>query len=138
VTVELPHEGGEPTFYRSVIRSDARLSYGQAARILDGAETFAHVDTLRRLDERARALRERRFARGALRIQTPEVVFEFDGEGGVADARRQGEPEAHALVEEFMIAANEAVAELLSSRNRAALYRVHERPEPQSILLLLG
>ena len=42
---------------------------------------------LRRLDERARELRRRRFARGALRIQTPEVVFEFDGRGGVADAR---------------------------------------------------
>jgi len=138
VTVELPHDGSGPTFYRSVIRSDARLSYGQAARILAGAETFANVETLRRLDERARLLRERRFARGALRIQTPEVAFEFDGRGGVADAKRQGEPEAHALVEEFMIAANEAVAELLSSRNRPALYRVHERPEPQSILLLLA
>jgi ribonuclease R len=138
VTVELPHDGSEPTFYRSVIRSDARLSYGQAARILAGDETFDHVATLRRLDGRARELRTRRFARGALRIETPEVVFEFDGEGGVADARRQGEPEAHALVEEFMIAANEAVAELLASRNRTALYRVHERPEPQSTLLLIG
>ena len=133
VTVELPHDGGEPSFYRSVIRSDARLSYGQAERILAGAEQFAHVETLRRLDERARELRHARFARGALRIQTPEIVFEFDGRGGVADARRQGEPEAHALVEEFMIRANEAVAELLASRNRPALYRVHERPEPQSI-----
>src|SRR5262245_45672929 len=138
VTVELPHDASEPTFYRSVIRSDARLSYAQAARILAGAETIANVETLRRLDERARLLRERRFARGALRIQTPEVVFEFDGRGGVVDASRQGEPEAHALVEEFMIAANEAVAELLSSRNRPALYRVHERPEPQSIALLIG
>ena len=138
VTVELPHDNSEPTFYRSVIRSDARLSYGQAAAIIAGAEEFEHVETLRRLDERARELRRVRFARGALRIQTPEVVFEFDGRGGVADAQRQGEPEAHALVEEFMIRANEAVAELLASRNRSALYRVHERPEPQSILLLLG
>jgi ribonuclease R len=138
VTVELPHDGAEASFYRSVIRSDARLSYGQAARILAGAEDFAHVETLRRLDERARELRRARFARGALRIQTPEIVFDFDGRGGVADAQRQGEPEAHALVEEYMIKANEAVAELLASRNRHALYRVHERPEPQSILLLLG
>ena len=65
-------------------------------------------------------------------------MFEFDGRGGVASARREGEPEAHALVEEFMILANEAVAELLASRNRPALYRVHERPEPQSIELLLA
>ena len=120
-TVELPLNDGEPSFYRSTIRSDARLSYGQAQRILAGTEPFAHADMLRRLDERARELRRRRFARGALRIQTPEAVFDFDGRGGVASAHREGEPEAHALVEEFMIAANEAVAGLLSSRNRASL-----------------
>jgi len=138
VTVELPLDEGEPSFYRSVIRSDARLSYGQAQRILAGAESFPFEDVLRRLDERARELRRRRFARGALRIQTPEVAFEFDGRGGVARARREGEPEAHAVVEEFMIRANEAVAELLASRNRTALYRVHERPDPQSVQLLLA
>jgi ribonuclease R len=137
VTVELPF-AGTPSFYRSVIRSNARLSYGQAQRMLAGAEPFDLLDELRRLDERARELRSRRFARGALRIQTPEIAFDFDGEGGVASARREGEPEAHALVEEFMILANEAVAQLLASRNRVALYRVHERPEPQSIALLLA
>jgi ribonuclease R len=138
VTVELPLDEGVPSFYRSVIRSDARLSYGQAQRILAGAEGFSLVNELRRLDERARELRRRRFARGALRIQTPEVAFDFDGRGGVEAAHRQGEPEAHALVEEFMIGANEAVAELLASRNRVALYRVHERPDPQSVQLLLA
>jgi ribonuclease R len=138
VTVELPLDDGEPTFYRSVIRSDARLSYGEVERILAGGESFPHLDVLRRLDERARELRRRRFARGALRIQTPEVVFDFDGRGGVASATRQGEPEAHALVEEFMVRANEAVAQLLASRNRTTLYRVHERPDPQSVELLLA
>ena len=54
-------------------------------------------------------LRERRFARGALRIETPEIAFAFDGEGGVADAWHESEPHAHALVEELMILANEAV-----------------------------
>ena len=143
VTVELPLDSagsnaGEPAFYRSVIRSDARLSYGQAERIVAGTEPFPLSDDLQRLDARARELRRARFERGALRIQTPEVAFEFDGRGGIASARREGEPEAHALVEEFMIRANEAVASLLASRNRAALYRVHERPEPQSVLLLLA
>jgi ribonuclease R len=138
VTVELPRDESEPAFYRSVIRSDARLSYGQAERIVAGAESSPLADVLHRLDARARELRRARFARGALRIQTPEVSFAFDGRGGVSDAHREGEPEAHALVEELMIRANEAVAALLASRNRNALYRVHERPEPQSILLLLA
>jgi ribonuclease R len=138
VTVELPLDDGEPTFYRSVIRSDARLSYGQAARMLEGKERFEHIDMLRALDTRAKELRRGRFARGALRIETPEITFSFDGRGGVEAAHRESEHEAHALVEEFMILANEAVARFLSSRNRGALYRVHERPDPQSIALLVA
>jgi ribonuclease R len=83
-------------------------------------------------------LRRRRFARGALRVESPEIAFEFDGEGSVARAWREGEPESHALVEELMILANEAVAGLLAGRKREALYRVHEPPDPQAIALLLS
>jgi ribonuclease R len=82
-------------------------------------------------------MREQRFARGALSIETPEINFEFDGKGGVARAWKETEPTAHRLIEELMIAANEAVAELLAGRKRPALYRVHERPDPQAIELLL-
>jgi ribonuclease R len=138
VTVELPPNGAEPLFYRSVIRSDARLSYPQAQRIVDGEEDFAHAELVRRLDATAQEIRRGRFARGALRIESPEIAFAFDGRGGVERAWREAEPQAHALVEEFMILANEAVARLLASRNRDALYRVHERPDPQAITLLLA
>jgi ribonuclease R len=134
VTVELP-PNGEPTFYRSVIRSDARLTYGQAQR----REVPRHVaGELELAASHSAELRRQRFARGALRVERPELEFEFDGEGGVAAATWQGEPEAHALVEELMIAANEAVAGLLSSCRREALYRVHERPDPQAVKLLLA
>jgi len=129
VTVELP-PNGEPRFYRSVIRSDARLTYGQA-EVLDAPA--AVVDALRLNDELARTLRERRFARGALQVQTPEVVFLFDDEGGVAEARLEGEPHSHMLVEELMILANERVAAFLAGRRREALYRVHERPDPLAV-----
>jgi ribonuclease R len=134
VTVEFPPHG-EPLFYRSVIRSDARLTYGQAQR-REGEPRI--VEALALGWEIANELRRKRFARGALRIETGEVQFEFDGEGGVARAYRESEPEAHALVEELMISANEAVARLLSSRRRPALYRVHERPDPQAIALLVA
>jgi ribonuclease R len=134
VTVEFPPQG-EPLYYRSVIRSDARLTYGQAqAR---EAEPRI-VDALNLGWEYAGELRRRRFDRGALRIETGEIQFAFDGNGGVERAWRESEPESHALVEELMIAANEAVARLLSSRRRPALYRVHERPDPQSIAFLLS
>ena len=144
VTVELPLDAelrvGQPSFYRSVIRSGARLTYSQAEAILAGREQAEPelAEALRQAERLTAVLRERRFARGALRIETGEVVFAFDGEGGVADAWRESEPHAHMLVEELMIAANEAVAGLLAGRRREALYRVHERPEPQSIELLLA
>jgi ribonuclease R len=131
VTVELP-PFGEPLCYRSVIRSDARLTYGQVAR---GEVELPEVALAA---EYSAELRRLRFARGALRVETPELNFELDGRGGVERAWFEGEAEAHALVEELMIAANEAVARLLSSRARPALYRVHERPDPQAVLLLLA
>jgi ribonuclease R len=134
VTVEFPPQA-RPSIYRSVIRSDARLTYGQAERREADPDVAAALGLIDRLTE---TLRDRRFARGALRIESPEIAFAFDGDGGVERAWRESEPTAHRLVEELMIAANEAVAELLSSRNRDALYRVHERPEPEAVELLLG
>jgi ribonuclease R len=144
VTVEVPFDAGlqpgTPLFYRSAIRSRARLTYGQAERILGGKERVEpEIEEGLRLSERlATEVRRRRFARGALRIETREVTFTFDGEGGVERAAFKSEPHAHMLVEELMILANEAVGALLAGRNRDALYRVHERPDPQSIERLLA
>jgi ribonuclease R len=133
VTVELPPDG-PPRFYRSVIRSKARLTYGQAEQREAERDVAAALELTDRLTA---GMRDRRFGRGALRIESPEINFEFDGKGGVARAWRESEPTAHRLVEELMIAANEAVAQLLSSRKREALYRVHERPDPLAIELLV-
>jgi ribonuclease R len=133
VTVEMP-PGGEPLFYRSVINSNARLTYGQAERREATPEIVEQLDLNATL---AADLRKRRFARGALQVETPEVAFRFDG-GRVAAAWLEGEPHAHTLVEELMILANEHVAAFLAGRNRPALFRVHERPDPQSVGLLLA
>jgi ribonuclease R len=144
VTVEVPFDralaAGEPVFYRSVIRSRERLTYGRAEAILAGREAADDelADALRLAERVALELRRRRFARGALRIETPEVVFSFDGRGGVERAWLEHEPHAHTLVEELMILANEAVAGLLAGRRRPALYRVHERPDAQAIALLVA
>jgi ribonuclease R len=144
LTVEVPlangMPAGEPSFYRSTIRSRARLTYGQAQRILRGDERAEAqlADALGRAERLAQRLRDRRFARGALRVESSEVTFAFDGQGGVERAWRESEPHAHMLVEELMILANELVAELLAGRRQEALYRVHERPEPQAVSLLLA
>ena len=73
-----------------------------------------------------------------MRIETKEIEFAFDGDGGVEEARAETEPHAHALVEELMILANESVAGLLAGRRRETLYRVHERPDPQAVGHLLA
>jgi ribonuclease R len=144
VTVEVPFDAqldpGEPSFYRSVIRSRERLTYGQAERILAGSERAEPeiAEALELAERLALELRRRRFARGALRITTREIAFAFDGEGGIERAQLESEPHAHLLIEELMILANEAVAGLLAGRRREALYRVHERPDPTAISLLLA
>src|SRR4029453_18792424 len=108
-----------PLFYRSTIRSDARLTYGQAQRRDVPAEVSTELELAAAFSAE---LRRRRFARGALRVERPEIAFDFDGQGGVAAARWEGEPEAHALVEELMIIANEAVAGLRAGRHPGALF----------------
>ena len=144
VTVEVPFdadlEAGEPVFYRSLIRSDSRLTYSHVEAILTGRERVgAELEDALALAERlSQELRRRRYARGALRIETAEVAFSFDGRESVERAWVEAEPLAHTLVEELMILANEAVAQLLAGRRREALYRVHERPDPQAIELLLA
>jgi ribonuclease R len=125
---------GEPVFYRSVINSDARLTYGQAQRREGPPDILEQLDLAGELSSTWRAAR---YARGALEITSPEVVFSFAG-GRVESAWRESEPHAHMLVEELMIRANEDVAAFLAGRRREALYRVHERPDPQSIQRLLA
>ena len=116
VTVEVPFdadlEAGEPLFYRSLIRSDARLTYSHVEAILTGRERVgAELEDALALAERlSQELRRRRYARGALRIETAEVAFSFDGRESVERAWVEAEPLAHTLVEELMILANEAVA----------------------------
>jgi ribonuclease R len=144
ITVEIPFDAelgvSEPLFYRSVIRSRERLTYGRAEAILAGREQADQelAEALRLAEWLALELRRRRFARGALRIETKEIAFSFDGRGGIEAATQEAEPHAHTLVEELMILANEAVASLLAGRQRESLYRVHERPDPQAVAHLLA
>jgi ribonuclease R len=137
VTVEIAPDGA-PSFHRSVIRSRERFTYGQVQRILEGKEQHELADDVRLADGVSADLRRRRFARGALRVESPEINFAFDGRGGVERAWLEAEPTAHALIEELMILANEAVAAFLAARTSKSLYRVHEPPEPQSVELLLS
>jgi ribonuclease R len=134
VTVELPPGNGDPSFYRSVIRSRARMTYAEVQRRDVPEELSEQVELAAEI---AGALRAERFRRGALQVVSRELAFSF-ADGRVENAWREGEPDAHMLVEELMIRANEAVAAFLAGRKRETLYRVHERPDAQAITLLVA
>ena len=87
--------------------------------------------------ELAGVLRRRRLARGALTIGSFEPEYAFDHAGELSGAAARPETPSHALVEEFMLAANEAVAEYLLRKKARTLYRVHEPPEAASARELL-
>jgi ribonuclease R len=120
---------------RALIRSRARLSYDEAHEVLSGQRRHPNGDLLARADALARDLRARRQARGAFSLAPRELSFEV-GDGRVIGARWDEEPRAHALVEELMLLANEAVGGLLARSRRPALYRVHEHPKHEALLAL--
>ena len=134
VTVEMVIDGDrvrQPSFYRSVIRSDERLDYDRVDRIFAGREQAAGVwaPGLASARAGAAALAARRGAQGALEIASAEPEFEFDDRGEVVGIEPVEQTESHRLIEHLMIAANEQVARLLTARRVPALYRVHERPD---------
>ena len=131
VTVEFPPPSGEPIFYRSVIRSDARLTYGQAQRRdvpRRGRRRSSSSPPRTRPSCAGGASPAARCASSARRSSSSSTA-----RAASPRALARASREAHALVEELMILANEAVAGLLAGRRREALYRVHERPDPQAI-----
>jgi ribonuclease R len=97
------------------------------------------LDLLLRMRELAMILRKRRLRRGALELNMPEVELEYDDKGRVAGAHFLEHDVSHQIIEEFMLAANEAVAEHLAGRGNGLhhpvpfLRRVHPRPEPEKL-----
>lgn len=126
-------------FYRSTIRSDARLTYGQVDAIFAGAERAQDpwakpLELARRVGRSLQALRE---SRQALEVESSEPVFQFDRAGEAIAVHGETQTESHRVIEHLMIAANEAVARHLSDHHLPALYRVHERPDPEKVTKLV-
>jgi ribonuclease R len=132
---------GEPrsaSFYRSRVRSGARLDYDQLDEIFAGRQSApAEVTEPLGLARRAAAVLADRRQVASLDIESFEPEFEFDSDGTVVRARGLGQTEAHRLIEHLMILANEQVAQLLERRGVPTLYRVHEQPDGQRVELLV-
>ena len=126
-------------FTRSIIRSRQRFTYTTVRKILidqDKETRAAHkpfLTSLKWAEELARALHQKRRLRGALGFTLPEADIELEDDGRIRSIKRAERNFAHQLIEELMLAANEAVAATFTEQQRRALYRIHEQPDPDKV-----
>jgi len=126
-------------FTPGVIRSAERMTYTNVHKILEGdaemTERYAPLaGNFRRMKQLALLLNKKRVARGSIDFDLPESIIEFDEQGRMLSIVRSARNIAHRIIEEFMLAANEAVAQYLERRGVASLHRVHEKPDLKKVI----
>ena len=137
-------EGGrmiKSEFTKSIICSKARLTYEQTMAIIAGGRPPAGISPrngriVREIARLAAQLRSRRFAAGALDLEVPEAEVLLDGEGEMTGIVTRPYDESHQMIEECMVAANEAVARELWTKGIKILARLHESPDLEKLEML--
>lgn len=125
--------------YNAAIRSDLRFSYEQVDEFLAAPDAKRSVwgdpicDLLARMHTLAMSLRRRRFKRGSLTLEVPEVKIDLDKNGKVKGAHVVAYTESHQIIEEFMLAANQAVATWLDDQELNFLHRIHPPPDRRKL-----
>ena len=132
---------------RTVIRSTRRFSYEEAQEIIDTGQGD-HAEAILTLHQLAQKLRARRFEKGSIAFDRPEVRFELDKDGKPIAVHIKESKPAHQLIEEFMLLANRTVAERISDASRQDItpalhlkkrtpptfvYRIHEAPDEEKL-----
>ena len=125
---------------RTVILSDKRFAYEDAQQIIETGEG-EYKDEILTLNNLADKLRKKRFANGSINFDRHEVKFEIDGNGKPLGVYFKISKEANKLIEEFMLLANQTVAEFIGKtpKNKKAktfVYRVHDLPDPEKMSTL--
>ena len=121
----------------TVIESDRRFTYEEAQQIIETKEGD-FKDEILMLDTIAKALREKRFAAGAINFDRYEVKFEIDEKGKPISVYFKESKDANKLVEEFMLLANRTVAEKIGKapkgkKAKVLTYRIHDLPDPEKL-----
>jgi ribonuclease R len=137
VVLEIDSQGvvQNKKFFRSVICSDERMTYTQVNKILTGRDkkTRGCQESLVRIlvwmSELCEVLVAKRRKRGSIDLDLPEPKIEYDADGEISDIVRSERNQSHRIIEEFMILANETVADYIESNGVACIYRVHESPD---------
>jgi ribonuclease R len=143
LTAELRYDGNgerkDVRFYPSVIRSDERLTYTLVRKILVEEEAnlkrkFKHLlPSLELMADLCQELRRRRTERGAIDFDLPEPEIILNLQGETEDVIRAERNLAHQIIEEFMVAANEAVAHFMEEKGLPFIYRIHEPPKKEAM-----
>jgi ribonuclease R len=125
-------------FANGAIRVRRRFAYEEVLAVLEGKPEAPALepeirDLLFRMKELALILRERRRKRGSLELNMPEAELEYDEEGRVSGAHFASDDISHQIIEEFMLQANEAVAEHLQELKIPFLRRIHPDPDPRKL-----
>jgi ribonuclease R len=126
-------------FTPAVIRSVERMTYANVHLLLEGdaaqRERYGPlVERFELMRELALTLNRKRVRRGSIDFDLPEPLIEFDEWGEMIGVKRAPRNMAHRIIEEFMLAANEAVASHLESAAPASIYRIHEKPDPKRVM----
>ena len=127
--------------FPSVINSCRRMTYANVQRIFDGdkgalAEFSDVVAPLMQMKQLAEILQNKRSKRGNIDFVSKEVYFVHDNDGNVVDVLPYPHSFANQLIEEFMILANETVAEFAQVCDYPFVYRIHEKPDEQKLAVL--
>jgi ribonuclease R len=125
-------------FANTAIKATKRFAYEQVLPVIRDPERHKHVPApVRKLlcdmHELAMLLRRRRFQKGAYDLELPEIKLDFDKDGRVTGAHEVGHDESHQIIEEFMLAANIAVATELADRGITFLRRAHGDPSETKV-----
>ena len=126
-------------FAQSVIRSKQRLTYTLVRQILVDKDAEVRemnstlLTPLKWMAELGVQLEKRRMARGSMGFEIPETFIEIGPGDTINGISKRQRNLAHKIIEEFMLAANEAVAETFAMRKFAALYRIHQSPDTMKV-----
>lgn len=123
-------------FGRTIIKSDRRFTYREAQDRIDGEGDF--MKEIRFLHEVSSRLRKKRFNEGSINFETDEVAFVLDAQGKPVDVYVKERLEAHSLIEELMLLANQEVATYIHNKGKKAaaipfIYRVHDEPDMDKV-----
>ncbi|MGO9257233.1 MAG: ribonuclease R family protein [Bryobacteraceae bacterium] len=139
--LEIDHQGTvvAQEFTAGVIRSAERMTYTNVHLLLEGDAGMRErygplVERFELMRELALILNRKRVRRGSIDFDLPEPLIEFDEWGAMTGVTRAPRDIAHRIIEEFMLAANEAVAGHLEHTVETSLYRIHEKPDPKRVM----